>query len=156
MKKGKLGILVVLLVVTVAFTTSCTCRDKGAYNEFPVGVIMADADGKIIVANDALQKMIGYTLKELQTKSWQEITPPKWHGMQTEMLKIAIDQPYIIFQKAYIKKDGSILPIQVIGWAKKDAGGKMIGSGGIIWPLAEESTPEVATPAPKPVLPLIK
>jgi len=136
MKKGMIGVIVVLLMGTLF--VSCTCRnDKAMYKSIPVGVIVAGADGKIANANKPLQEMLGYTLSELEALTWQDITPKKWHAMEDEMIKIAKEQPYVIYRKSFTKKDGTALPIQIIGWVKADKDGKVSSSGGVVWPLDE-------------------
>jgi len=153
MKKGMIGVVVAVLLMGTLFV-SCTRRnDRSMYKAVPVGVIVAGADGKIANANKPLQEMLGYSLSELKALTWQEITPKKWHAMEDEMIKIAKEQPYVIYRKSFTKKDGTVLPIQIIGWVKVDEDGKVASSGGVVWPLDEGS---VSSGAAAPVEPAIK
>lgn len=151
MKKKIFGTLVAVMLVGTLFV-SCRCnKNKAMYEAIPVGVIVADADGKIANANKPMLDMLGYTLAELKALTWQEITPQKWHSMENEMAKIAMEQPYVIYDKAYTKKDGSILPIQIIGWVKTGEDGKIVSSGGIVRPLIDNiASMGDAAPVAKP------
>ncbi len=84
-----------------------------------VGVMIANHNGDIQEANDALLKMIGYTQQELVAGMvrWRAMTPPEYLPKDeraiTQLNQTGTCAP---FEKKYIRKDGSRVPI-VIGCA---------------------------------------
>ena len=81
-----------------------------------IGIFTWCSDGRIIDANDAYLRIIGYDRGGLIAGrlSWRDLTPPEWRGAddhrtaQLEMSGTA--QPY---EKEYFRKDGSRVPVLV-------------------------------------------
>ncbi|QCP52663.1 PAS domain S-box protein [Trinickia violacea] len=81
-----------------------------------VGVLIGDLDGRILEANDAFLRIVGYDRDDLLAGHlrWSDITPPEWlesSEIEWEKLKkTGILQPY---EKEYFRKDGSRVPVLV-------------------------------------------
>ncbi|WP_172642150.1 hybrid sensor histidine kinase/response regulator [Cylindrospermum stagnale] len=88
-----------------------------------IGVITADINGGIVEANDAFLKMVGYTREDLLAGRvrWRDIVSPedlemcalrsaslKENRSVTELDSRGVCQP---FEKEYIRKDGSRIPL---------------------------------------------
>lgn len=84
-----------------------------------IGVITANLNGSILEANDAFLQMLGYTREDLNrgTIRWSEMTPPEYRQVSErshhELRTLGFCYP---FEKEYIRKDGSRVPV-VIGSA---------------------------------------
>jgi PAS domain S-box-containing protein len=81
-----------------------------------IGVIFANISGEITEVNDAFLAMMGYTRQEFQQKTlrWPDITPPEI--VEMEQQAIAHIKTYGFcppYEKEYIRKDGTRLPILV-------------------------------------------
>ncbi len=79
-----------------------------------IGIGFWDKDGRITDANDALLNMVGYTREELVTGkiNWQELTPTEYLPFDKQALTQFEDSPFCTpYQKEYIRKDGSRLPV---------------------------------------------
>jgi PAS domain S-box-containing protein len=80
-----------------------------------LAVLRADlVDGRIVEANDAFLRMIGYSREELERGALRchDLTPPEHHALDErsiEMLRKRLVCPP--FEKEYIRKDGSRVPI---------------------------------------------
>jgi PAS domain S-box-containing protein len=84
-----------------------------------LGVVVEDFQGRILDANDAFLKMIGYDRQDVRSGrlNWKVLTPPDQLPLSdraiAEMRNTGISVPY---QKEYIRRDGSRVPI-LIGMA---------------------------------------
>lgn len=83
-----------------------------------VGVIFWERDGRILEANDAFLKMLGYDREDLASGQVNrtELTPPEWRHRDlrtvAELKRMGTVQP---FEKEYFRKDGSRVPVLVGG-----------------------------------------
>lgn len=102
----------------------------------PGGVVMTTMEGEILYANQAYQDMLGYNLEELKTLTYQQITPEKWHDAEEEFVSLALEEPYVHFEKEYVKKDGTVFPIFITGWIIKDLDGNPLGTGSYVLDLS--------------------
>jgi PAS domain S-box-containing protein len=85
-------------------------RWRAVYENSAVGIWLTDAAGRFVVANRALQDMLGYTEAELQKLTLNDITPEEdWEGAQAriDQLRERIIPDYHV-QQRYYRKDGSI------------------------------------------------
>ncbi|MBN3963393.1 PAS domain-containing protein [Nostoc sp. NMS8] len=82
-----------------------------------IGIMFATPD-RITEANEAFLEMVGYTRAELLAGKIrrQNITPPEYHALDRQgleqLLTVGICTP---FEKEYIRKDGSRIPILIGG-----------------------------------------
>jgi PAS domain S-box-containing protein len=86
------------------------------------GIVFVDMSGKIMDANPAYLNMLGYTIEEIKKSSYLEITPARWHQMEAEIVRNQIlTRGYSgIYEKEYIRKDGTVFPIAIRTWLVKD------------------------------------
>ena len=82
-----------------------------------IGVLVADLNGLIMEANGAFLKMLNYTGEDLRSGRirWGEITPLEY----SEVSERAIEELRITgsckpFEKEYIRKDGSQVPVLIV------------------------------------------
>ena len=89
-------------------------RLRQFYDSSMIGVFYYYLDGSITEANDRFLEMISYTQDDLQTGliKWDKMIPHEYRSMDeyaiTEMKAKGIATPY---EKEYIRKDGSRIPI---------------------------------------------
>jgi PAS domain S-box-containing protein len=90
-----------------------------------IGIIICDRDGRILEANETFLNMLGYDRADLVAGRvrWTELSPPEWRERdqltQSELNSTGKVQP---FEKEYIRKDGSRVPV-LIGAALFKEGG---------------------------------
>ncbi|MBF2027648.1 MAG: PAS domain S-box protein [Oscillatoriales cyanobacterium C42_A2020_001] len=93
-------------------------RFRGVVESNMVGIFFWDASGVITDGNEMAIQMLGYSREELQSQQvrWIDITPPEFHdidaAMQTELVAKGVCPP---FEKAYIRKDGTQVPVLIGG-----------------------------------------
>jgi diguanylate cyclase (GGDEF)-like protein/PAS domain S-box-containing protein len=79
-----------------------------------MGIIVSDHRSNIIEANDAFLKMVGYTLDDIPSGELRlaDITPPEHRRLDEQALeKIEASGACTPFEKEYIRKDGSRVPV---------------------------------------------
>ena len=81
-----------------------------------VGASTWDIDGRILEANAAFLRMIGYSREDMVSGllRWTDLTPPEWRDLTFRMRSVAEKtgacQPY---EKEYFRKDGGRVPVLV-------------------------------------------
>jgi PAS domain S-box-containing protein len=93
------------------------------------GFVMVNIHGAIIDANDAFCNMLGYSLNELKNiDNFYAITPEKWQEWEEKeiwnnrLLKYHYSG---IYEKEYIRKNGSIFPVELQSYAVTDNEGQI-------------------------------
>lgn len=80
----------------------------------PLGIAIGDEDGCYSFVNPEFQKLTEYSQKELSLLSWTDLTPKKWHLLNTEYInKIKYPGDSVKFEKEYITKSGKVFPVEV-------------------------------------------
>ena len=80
------------------------------------GLAVMNLDGRVLDANDAYLKLIGYSRRDLEAGEirWDILTPPEYHEWNAravrEMRQRGACTPY---EKEYIRKDGGRVPILI-------------------------------------------
>jgi PAS domain S-box-containing protein len=81
-----------------------------------IGIVIWNAEGKILDANSEFLRMVGYDQHDLLSGrvSWADMTPPEWRDRDaltiSELKNKAAVQPY---EKEFIRKDGSRIPVLI-------------------------------------------
>ena len=71
----------------------------------------------MIDCNVAYAKMLGYSKKELRNLSVQKLLPEKWHKEREKIVhKVLQTGRSIVFEREYVRKDGSVFPASVRTW----------------------------------------
>ena len=80
----------------------------------PMGIVLADSTLRIVEANDAFLKMVGYGREDLAAGKlrWDDLIPEEYRDIceqvRKEVEKSGVGGPV---QKAYVRKDGSRVPV---------------------------------------------
>ncbi len=102
------------------------------------GIASDDMNGNLIDANNAFLDMLGYSREELINLTYTQLTPQKWYKMEEEIRKtqLMIKGYTDIYEKEYVRKDSTIIPVSIRGWLKKNEKGEPIG----VWVFVREIT----------------
>ncbi|MHA1638491.1 MAG: PAS domain S-box protein, partial [Candidatus Thorarchaeota archaeon] len=109
-------------------------RYRNLYERMEDGFTISDKDGKYIAYNKAYLRMLGYNETDLVNKSFSDITPEKWHEtdeiiFQTQVQVVGHSQ---LYEKELIKKDGSLVPIEVRVHMSHNEEGEPVGTWTLI------------------------
>jgi len=83
-----------------------------------VGILISSNDGTVVEANEAFLAMIGYSRAELEAGriDWRTLTPPEWLPLDERAIReLDTHGVCLQYEKEYIRKDGTRVPISVGG-----------------------------------------
>jgi len=95
---------------------------KSANQPFAVGY----PDGRLGLMNHAFEQLTGYGADELRSIEWiTTLTPPEWRDQEAQKLDDLhrSGQP-VRYEKEYVRKDGTRVPIELLVHLVRDAEGK--------------------------------
>jgi len=99
---------------------------RGLYDSVRDGILANDVSGRILECNKAFENMVGYSLEELRKMRWQDITAPRTleleEGIVKEQMLKKGHSGYV--EKEYIRKDGSLVPVEVSASVVRGTEGK--------------------------------
>ncbi|MBM4136523.1 MAG: PAS domain S-box protein [Nitrospira sp.] len=119
---------------------------RGLYDSLKDGIVMVDMKGNILQCNNAYADMLGYSHDEVKKLTYQQLTPPKWHKMEADIVSDRIVKTGYsdLYEKEYIRKDGTVFPIDLRVWLIRDELGEATGMWGIIRDITERKRAEDA------------
>ncbi|NLS07599.1 PAS domain S-box protein, partial [Rhizobium sp. P32RR-XVIII] len=94
-----------------------------------IGILIATLEGRILDANDAFLHMVGYDREDLAAGHirWTELTPPEWRSVgERAAADIRARGSCDPFEKEYIRKDGSRVPVLIASAAFDEARSKAV------------------------------
>ena len=140
-----LGLLIVLSVAFTARRHRSQLREseKKYRNLFEYsrdGIVVVDKAGQFLDANQAYCDMLGYTVGELRSMDdFLQITPEKFRKWELDEIwnqRLMKDGFSGIYEKEYIRKDGTIIPIELQSFTIFDSFGKVE----YLWGVARDIT----------------
>ena len=109
-----------------------------------VSIATGYPDGRLGISNHAFLKLIGYNEEELKQINWNEVlTPPEWREHEAAKLG-ELDQakPSVSYEKEYIRKDGSRVPIEITVYARFDHEGSVTSLVAFVMDISERKEAE--------------
>lgn len=128
------GIILFSEVITEGKLAKEALRESEAYNRMlfsllPIGLSVNTLDGRFIDVNEALANTLGRTVDEVKNLSYWDTTPAKYMDAEAEQLKsLEATGRYGPFEKEYIRKDGTLVPVRLQGLYIERNGEKYIWS----------------------------
>ena len=92
------------------------------------GLVIVTLDGRVLKFNKNYKEMLGYEDSELPELTYQQLTPEKWHKTEAEIIKneVLAYGASRVYQKEYIKKDGTIFPVELRAFLTQDEQDKKV------------------------------
>jgi PAS domain S-box-containing protein len=101
-------------------------RFRATFENAAVGVALVDTEGSILHANNSFARMLGYSVEELSTRTFQDLTHPDDLANNLSVLNKTLvggAESYCI-EKRYVRKDGGIVWANLtVGCVRKTVGG---------------------------------
>ena len=99
-------------------------RYRGLFETLPDGFASIGLSRRIIDSNPAFQAMVGYTREELSGLSFYQLIPEKWRASVDRIEEQILRRGYsAVYEKEYVRKDGTIIPVEVRAHLLKDENG---------------------------------
>ena len=101
-------------------------RFRATFENAAVGVALVGCDGSILRANNSFARMLGYSVEELRTRTFQDLTHPDDLASNLSVFNKTLDGEADSFciEKRYIRKDGGVV------WASLAVGCVRTTTGG--------------------------
>ncbi|WP_301665043.1 PAS domain S-box protein [Methanoculleus frigidifontis] len=121
-------------------------RFRSLFESSRDAIICADLEGCIVDANIAAERLLHYTCDELRSMTYQQLTPARWHAVEEEILESQIvPSGYSdLYEKEYVRKDGTVFPINIRVWLIADTGGRPAGYWAIFRDISDRKRAEEA------------
>ena len=104
---------------------------------------IADMSGRIIEANSIFLNMLGYTGDEVRHLTIEGITPKRWRDISARHMDQVLNRGYSdLYEKEYLRKDGTLVPTEVRAVLLKDSAGRPVGNWVIIRDITERKKTE--------------
>jgi two-component system CheB/CheR fusion protein len=117
---------------------------ENASTPFGVGA----PDGSLLLFNRAFAELTGYSREELEQRrlTWAtDLTPPEWRAREMEILSKAsrTGEP-VHYEKEYIRKDGSRVPVELFVQPVLDSQGQVVHYRSFLSDISERKRAEAA------------
>ncbi len=117
---------------------------RNLYDSMIEAFSRSDMEGNIIEFNKQYLDMLGYNGDEIKKLKYTDLTPEKWHEMEAKIVKEQIiKRGYSdVYEKEYIKKDGTVFPVELRVFLLKDDDGSPNGMWTIVRDITERKKSE--------------
>lgn len=101
-------------------------RFRGTFENAAVGIAHRDLHGRFLHVNSEFCRIVGYSCRELLTKTFQEITHPQDLPFETRPFAslVQAESANYSLEKRYVRKDGSPVWVEVSVSLQRDASGR--------------------------------
>jgi PAS domain S-box-containing protein len=113
-------------------------RYRTLYESMRDAFAIVDMSGNLVLSNQPYQEMLGYTENELRGKTYIDLTPDKWHSVQQAIVEqqVMTTGESVVYEKEYIRKDGTVFPVELKTVLLKDSNGQPEG----MWAMVRDIT----------------
>jgi len=109
---------------------------RNLYNLSPLGIALTDMDGRYVEFNESFRSICGYPEEELKALDYWTLTPRKYELEEARQLELlATIGRYGPYEKEYVRKDGSLIPLRLNGLLMTGRDGQKY-----IWSIVEDIT----------------
>jgi PAS domain S-box-containing protein len=100
--------------------------------------VRVNMEGQLIEWNSAYAELLGYSTDELCNLTYQDLTPSKWHKMETGIVnnQVLVRGYSDVFEKEYRRKDGTVFPVELRVFLLRDGAGQPTG----MWAITRDVT----------------
>jgi len=145
------GFLAIIEDVTEIRKTELALREsekqyRHLYETMQDSFVAVDMEGRITACNGAYLSLTGYARDELFRMTYLELTPAGWLAAEQEIVRRQIiPRGYSdLYEKEYIRKDGTVVPVELRTVLEKDAEGRPVFMWAVIRDISDRKRAEGA------------
>jgi diguanylate cyclase (GGDEF)-like protein/PAS domain S-box-containing protein len=119
-------------------------RFRSLFERAPIGIVLADIQGRILAANGTVQAILGYDEQELRRMTFLEVTHPEDQALDWALFTelVAGTRDWYTLNKRYIRKDGGIVWGHLAVTVSRDPNGVPESILGMLVDVTERHTTE--------------
>jgi PAS domain S-box-containing protein len=107
--------------------------------------LVVDLDGRFLRFNQAFAELIGYSAEELRAMDLRDVSPERWRPTtQGAMDRLRAGEEAQRYEKEYVRRDGRVIPVEVVADVIRDAAGSALGYFAFITDISERRRAERA------------
>ncbi len=108
--------------------------------------VLVDMSGRILETNRSYQEMLGYDAEELTGLTYADLTPERWHAFEARLAteEILSRGHSEVYQKEYIRKDGTVFPVELHTFLLRNEAGEPAGMWAIVRDVTERKRADAA------------
>jgi PAS domain S-box-containing protein len=108
--------------------------------------VVIDMAGTIQEFNNSFEVMAGYTVEELSRFTYKDLTPEKWHAFESDIIRnqVLVRGYSDTYEKEYVRKDGTVFPVELRAFLIKDTHGKPVNMWAIVRDISKRRNAENA------------
>jgi PAS domain S-box-containing protein len=101
-------------------------RFRATFEQAPIGICYGSLDQQFMQINQTFYDIVGYTYEEMLEQTWLDITYPEDLDVELELIRRvwAKEMDSYTMEKRYIRKDGSIVWVNLIGTLVRSPAGE--------------------------------
>jgi PAS domain S-box-containing protein len=101
-------------------------RFRGTFENAAVGIVHTDASGRFLRVNEKFCTIVGYPREEVLRRTFHDITYPDDLGASIKPFTALMrgESPAFALEKRYLRKDGSVVWVEIFVAPQRDAAGK--------------------------------
>jgi len=110
------------------------------------GFAMVDMNGTIREWNESFRMLLGYLPDEICRLTCRDITPERWHEAEARIIRDEVMQRGYsrVYEKEYIRKDGTVFPVDLRTCLTRDNLGNPSGMWAIVRDISDRKAMEKA------------
>ena len=130
---------------------SAEAHFRSAFDSAPIGMAITSLDGRFEHVNPALCEITGYPREQLESMTFQSITPAEDLGDDDRATEQLISGRISVYrnEKRYIHADGHLIPIEISATVVRDSDGQPLNFLTQIQDITERKLLRGAAPAPR-------
>ena len=109
-------------------------------------VLTLDMKGRILEFNPAFKAMLGYSAEELRSLTSLDITPERWHALESNILaeQVLPKGQSAVYEKEYRRRDGSLIAVELRTYLLRNEAEEPTGMWAIVRDITERKRDELA------------
>ena len=120
-------------------------RFRGIYESSTDAIVHTSLDGHILDVNAAFTRLTGYRRDEVANLKYQDLTPQEYHAFEAAIVGRVVESGEAAeYEKEYIRKDGTRVPIALTVFVVHGADGQHAGLAAIVKDITERKRAEEA------------